>query len=36
MLNSAVEKNGSFSFAKGWLVVVANPKVLFVRLAFKN
>jgi hypothetical protein len=34
-----VAKNGSFGFAKGWLVCRAKPNVPFVRLAkivFKN
>jgi hypothetical protein len=29
----AVAKNGSFGFAKGWLVCRAKPNVPFVRLA---
>jgi hypothetical protein len=36
MLLGAVEKNGSFGFAKVWLVWRAKPNVPFVRLAFKN
>ena len=33
ILISALAKNGSFGFAKGWLVCWAKPNVPFVRLA---
>jgi len=33
MLFRSVAKNGSFGFAKGWLVCRAKPNVPFVRLA---
>jgi len=33
MLFPSVAKNGSFGFAKGWLMCRAKPNVPFVRLA---
>jgi hypothetical protein len=33
IFSCALAKNGSFGFAKGWLVCRAKPNVPFVRLA---